>query len=535
MKTRRITQALLATLLLLTLAPANIPGTQAQTDSRLFPETGKTARGPFLRYWNEHGGLSRQGLPISDEMLERSETDGKTYIVQYFERARLELHPDMAGTPFEVMSGLLGVWQYGALYGRAGAPNQRPNTSINSALFSETGRRVGGPFLQHWERNGGLAQFGYPISDEFTEISAFDDKPYTVQYFERAVMELHPEEPNPANRVMLSQLGRYRHALLYVSPQLPPAENNRAQVNLVASDLFLAWRELETGETLPDPHYRPLYNLRGMDLRTGRVFPIASTYNEFSKPAISGSLLAWASENLQCSTCDMDVYARDLATGEMMLVATGAAIQYAPAVSGKRVAWLERNGSRRLLLMRDLEAPGSQAVIGEDERQFGSVNQIAADSQRFVWVNGTAGIFDSEYMVRSWEGQDSPVQTVLDRTPYSGLFPRIALSGNKVVVAANVISIIKIETGQVQPIGRYWDEIHYVSATKGIAVWVERSRSLDTTTLWAYPTEGATTQPVSLDSGTIRDPAISGERLLYIKDGRLVSRQLAELLGGAGH
>ena len=32
--------------------------------------------------------------------------------------------------------------------------------------FPETGHCVAGALLSYWERNGGLAVFGYPISDE---------------------------------------------------------------------------------------------------------------------------------------------------------------------------------------------------------------------------------------------------------------------------------------------------------------------------------------------------------------------------------
>ncbi len=63
---------------------------QAQAGSRTFPETGKTVRGVFLQYWDTHGGLAQQGFPISEEMQEVSETDGKVYTVQYFERNRFE-------------------------------------------------------------------------------------------------------------------------------------------------------------------------------------------------------------------------------------------------------------------------------------------------------------------------------------------------------------------------------------------------------------------------------------------------------------
>ena len=39
---------------------------------------------------------------------ERNETDGKTYNTQWFERERMEHHPENAGTPYEVLLGLLG-------------------------------------------------------------------------------------------------------------------------------------------------------------------------------------------------------------------------------------------------------------------------------------------------------------------------------------------------------------------------------------------------------------------------------------------
>ncbi|MEO5951914.1 MAG: sortase, partial [Chloroflexia bacterium] len=53
---------------------------------------------------------------------------------------------------------------------------------------------------------GGLAQFGYPISEEFVE-TLEDGKPYTVQYFERARFELHPENAAPYT-ILLGQFGR---------------------------------------------------------------------------------------------------------------------------------------------------------------------------------------------------------------------------------------------------------------------------------------------------------------------------------------
>jgi hypothetical protein len=80
--------------------------------------------------------------------------------------------------------------------------------------FPETGKTVCGTFLTYWQQHGGLAQQGYPISGEFSEISDLNGQAYTVQYFERAVFEMHPEN-QPPNDVELSQLGTFRFKQKY--------------------------------------------------------------------------------------------------------------------------------------------------------------------------------------------------------------------------------------------------------------------------------------------------------------------------------
>lgn len=202
---------------------------QAQTGSRTFPETGKTVKGRFLTYWNAQGGLAQQGFPISEELRETSDTDGKSYSVQYFERATFELHTENAA-PNDVLLSLLGNFLYKQKY-PSGAPGQKPNTTSGSVLFKETGKRLGGVFLAYWQTHGGLAQQGFPISDEFTEKSDLNGKSYTVQYFERAVFELHTENQPPYN-VLLSQLGTFRYRAKYsqatATPMLmPPTATTR--------------------------------------------------------------------------------------------------------------------------------------------------------------------------------------------------------------------------------------------------------------------------------------------------------------------
>jgi beta propeller repeat protein len=187
--------------------PVALPGSAA----RLFPETGQPVTGLFLDYWDAHGALPQQGFPISPLIGEVSDLDGKPYTVQYFERAVFEYHPQNT-PPHDVLLSQLGTFRYGRKYPE-GAPGQTPNRA-NGQLFAETGHWLGGRFREYWEQHGGLPQQGFPISDEFTEVSDLNGKPYKVQYFERAVFELHPENP-PPNDVLLSQLGTFQYRQKY--------------------------------------------------------------------------------------------------------------------------------------------------------------------------------------------------------------------------------------------------------------------------------------------------------------------------------
>ena len=105
--------ALAATLLWpvapLAAAPATVPeaATGAAPGFAYFPETGHNIGLAIKRFYDSHGGLDIFGLPLTEPFQE----DGLT--VQYFERARFELHPEFAGTPNEVLLGLLGHWYTG--------------------------------------------------------------------------------------------------------------------------------------------------------------------------------------------------------------------------------------------------------------------------------------------------------------------------------------------------------------------------------------------------------------------------------------
>lgn len=85
-----------------------LPGdTAIERGCRFFRETQFNVCEPFLSYWERNGGLERFGYPLTRQREE--DIDGRAYAVQYFERRRMELHPENAGTPYEVLLGRLGA------------------------------------------------------------------------------------------------------------------------------------------------------------------------------------------------------------------------------------------------------------------------------------------------------------------------------------------------------------------------------------------------------------------------------------------
>jgi hypothetical protein len=90
------------------------------------------------------------------------------------------------------------------------APVPTPNTQF----FPETGHTVGNAFLDYFNAHGGLAQFGFPISDETAgQVGEWSG---TIQWFERARFEWHTESGQ--GQVMLGRIGaeafeHFEHAI----------------------------------------------------------------------------------------------------------------------------------------------------------------------------------------------------------------------------------------------------------------------------------------------------------------------------------
>jgi hypothetical protein len=184
--------------------------------------------GRFAEFWQQNGGLPVFGLPkspASDQQVE-----GKTYLVQQFERNRFELHSENA-RPYDVLLGRLGD----DLLKRQGRDwNTFPKVvgppQAGCLFYAQTGHSVCGAIVKAYRASGlefdgkkgkseaeSLALFGLPLSEP--QVEDTPNGKFTVQWFERARFEVHPENQTPYD-VLLGLLGNETAGA--ASPQPPP-------------------------------------------------------------------------------------------------------------------------------------------------------------------------------------------------------------------------------------------------------------------------------------------------------------------------
>lgn len=322
-----------------------------------FPETGYAVSDPFLSYWQERGGLFSYGYPISEAISE----DG--LLVQYFERARFEWHPENAGSAYEVLLSPLGL----QLSKGRDFPTAQARSEGDDIYFAETRHSLGGKFQAYWEGYGGLARFGYPISEEINEIAS-DGHTYRVQYFERARMEIHPENDAPYD-VLLGQIGKQmltlrEHASMYVTAH---------------GDKLIQGRDL--GEV----------NIKGFN-----YFPRDYAWTEFEK---------WPTERV---AAELDV-AKNLGANTLRVFVQ------ADAFGGAAEGWGKQDGFVRFVEMA--KARGLRLVVGlfdgyrkwptegwDDWPAFGS----AEDGKNKAYIGAVVGRWKDEPAILAWDLYNEP-------------------------------------------------------------------------------------------------------------------------------
>jgi peptide/nickel transport system substrate-binding protein len=260
------------------LVPATARQAAAQGSSRRI--NNFTVAGRFLEVWSSRGSEQNNvyvnGLPITERRSEISVSDGKSYETQWFERARYEAHPENK-PPYDVLLGRLGATltegrgSIDPATKRVRNPVDAPFVGIDKPAdvngttkvwFQETRHSVSGKILEYWNRYGGLQQFGFPLSEQFQEVSAADGKTYTVQYFERNRFELHPEKAAPYE-VELGLLGVQQYKTTPIAadqlPTAPPKGVTSARDTMVfamsqePASLFYLFETAAVAQIASDP------------------------------------------------------------------------------------------------------------------------------------------------------------------------------------------------------------------------------------------------------------------------------------------
>ncbi len=175
-------------------------GDSASQDLRYFSETGHSVSGEFLKAYNSATNPELiYGFPITDAFV-------REYgFIQYFERARFELHPENP-PELRVVIAPLGYLLHEPTY-----VFPSPGNVPGCRNFPESGYRVCYDFLEFFDAYGGAAQFGYPISNYEIRNGRM------VQNFQRARLEWHPELPSD-EQILPADLGKEYFTLMGENP-----------------------------------------------------------------------------------------------------------------------------------------------------------------------------------------------------------------------------------------------------------------------------------------------------------------------------
>jgi len=222
--TRRLVYGLIALGLVLGNAGFARPAAAAEglLALRYFKETGHNISGAIKTFYETRGDVRNFGLPLTEVVVE----NGKQ--VQYFERARFELHPNLPAQHYVQLTHLGRIFAATRTEQAFAPAAPRPDTIV---YFKETAHNLSGIFWTAWSKRGGLQVFGYPISEPFKEVVGPDGVARLVQYFERARFEYYPENA-PGQQVQSGHLGRR-----LLDRSAVPAEARKAvpQLSLLAT------------------------------------------------------------------------------------------------------------------------------------------------------------------------------------------------------------------------------------------------------------------------------------------------------------
>ena len=208
----------------------------------------ETLTADFQDFYDRTGGLQRWGFPTSEVHVEESGT-----LTQYYQRGVVDFHrrPDL-GDVYVLERRL--TWDYfGGGVGGSRDLGVEPGTQNNNSgevlgpwnhkvsNFSVGGVQIG--FLDFFNAFGGVQAFGYPKTEARVDTNAQGTvhiaaatTGFIRQYFQAAVMEFHPQDPD--DPVKLRLLGDDLRNQKYPADAWTQFGAFRAAVPLAAGQTF---------------------------------------------------------------------------------------------------------------------------------------------------------------------------------------------------------------------------------------------------------------------------------------------------------
>jgi len=167
-----------------------------------FAPTGHNVAGAFQSIFGQYGGLATFGYPRTEAYRENG------LLVQYFQNSRLECDRLCRATTYTATVSI-------ATLGAAVAATQplypqapRLLSWADSIYVFATHHNITGPFLDYYLAHGGPYTLGNPLSEQIpTTATTGTPQAYTVQYFERGILDYRPTGPTSTFAVVPEPLG----------------------------------------------------------------------------------------------------------------------------------------------------------------------------------------------------------------------------------------------------------------------------------------------------------------------------------------
>ena len=205
---------------------------QAQSpDFKYFNETKHNVQNEFWAFYESVPDAEFLfGYPLTEEFTSK---DGLH--VQYFQRARFELHPELPPGQRVRLTPL------GSLTYQPGGVQLNIQNPMACREYTVTGYQVCFAFLEFFDEHGGVGLFGYPISPFEYQDSMI------VQYFQNARLEWHPWKPE-GQRVVVGDLGRVYFDKLGEDPVwLEPAQPLNGDFQIISLNIrAFPWKTVST-------------------------------------------------------------------------------------------------------------------------------------------------------------------------------------------------------------------------------------------------------------------------------------------------